>query len=878
LIKNKKSTTIALFLVLTMITPIIASPTATAASFKETYPFIQPMDNPIGVGQQVLLYFGITDPVAWPMTGYTGLTVTVTKPDGKVETLGPFSTDTTGGTGANYVPTMTGTYYFEVHFPEQVLTTLSQTVPAGTVMRASDSAKVPLNVTQQPIPYYPSMPLPTEYWSRPINDQLREWNVIAGNYLQRQLSTRDVGPTSMIRTSTTGPETAHILWTYQQVMGGIAGGDVATVGETGAALSYSDGSAYEGKWSAFMIGGIYYRNAPYQAQSHYQTVTAIDAHTGEQKWVINNTRTSFGQLMYWNTFNMQGAFAYLWDTDPYRTAQYRTAANTSGTVIPDPVYGNVWKAYDAYTGAWWYTMTNVPTGTMVYGPNGELLIYTIDQARGYMTMWNSSNIPELYNNADPNAAAFPYNWASWRPYGKVVNATGPFPITANTKNALPTGYAGYTWNVTIPKGLPGSPIKIRGNFTTGDYIMLGSTSTAQGQIRDPLSFWAVSLKPGEEGRLLWNKTYPITGNQTWTCRDASVEDDVFVLASRETREFNCYRLSTGEKLWGPTPPQEMLDWIGFAQTSWPDLIAYGKLYSGTYSGILHCYDVQTGELLWTYSSTDDYSESRMSANWPINTQFVADGKIYCATVDHSTNDPRPRGEPLFCLNATTGELIWKTSFSGVAVGGGPELEAILGDGIMVYMNIYDQRDYAFGKGPSTITVEAQPAAVTQGTSVVIQGTVTDISPGTAKYDLTARFPHGVPAVSDASMTDWMTYVYNQFPRPTNAIGVEVTLSVLDSNGNYREIGKTTSDSDGFYSFQWIPDISGKFTVYASFAGSKSYWPSHAVSAFTVDSAPPTPSPYPVTTQPPTDMYIIGSTIAIIIAIALVGLLILRKRP
>jgi hypothetical protein len=128
------------------------------------------------------------------------------------------------------------------------------------------------------------------------------------------------------------------------------------------------------------------------------------------------------------------------------------------------------------------------------------------------------------------------------------------------------------------------------------------------------------------------------------------------------------------------------------------------------------------------------------------------------------------------------------------------------------------------------------------------------------------------------MTDWMIYVYNQFPRPTNATGVEVTLSVLDSNGNFREIGKTTSDSDGFYSFKWIPDISGKFTVYASFAGSKSYWPSHAVSAFTVDSAAPTPSPYPVTTQPPTDMYIIGSTIAIIIAIAVVGLLMLRKRP
>jgi outer membrane protein assembly factor BamB len=881
---NKKTTTaISMLLILTFAISLIALPTTTADSFKETYAYIQPMDNPIGVGQQVLLYFGITDPMAWPQTGWTGLTVTVTKPDGTVETLGPFATDTTGGTGHIYVPTMTGTYYFEVHFPEQVLTTLSQSVPAGTVMRASDSGKVPLNVTQEPIPYYPSMPLPTEYWTRPINDQLREWATIGGNYLIRQLASRDVGPTSMIRSSTTGPESSHILWTYQQVMGGIAGGDVATVGQTGSSLSYSDGSAYEGKWSAFMIGGNYYRNAPYQAQSAYQTVTDINAHTGEQKWVLNNTRIAFGQLMYWNTFNMQGAFAYLWDTDPNRTAQYvLPGAVSSGTALYDPVYGNIWKAYDAYTGAWEYTMTNVPNGTMVYGPSGELLIYTVDQVHGYMTMWNSSNVPALYNNPDPNAAAFPYNWASWRPYGKTVNATAPFPITANTKNALPTGYSGYTWNVSIPKGLPGSPIKIRGNFTSGEYIMLGSTSTSQSQIRDPLNFWAINLKPGQEGTLLWNKTYPIEGNQTWTCRDASADDDVFVLASRETREFNCYSLSTGEKLWGPTAPQEMLDWIGFAQTSWPDLIAYGKLYSGTYSGIMHCYDVKTGKLLWTYTSTDDYSESRQSANWPMNIQFVADGKIYIATVDHSTNDPRPRDEPLICLNATTGDLIWKTPFEGVAVGGGPENEAILGDGIMVYMNLYDERDYAFGKGPSAITVEAPLASVTQGNSITIQGTVNDISPDTSKYALTARFPHGVPAVSDASMTEWMQYVYNQFPRPTNATGVDVTLSVIDSNGNFREIGKTTSDSDGFYSFQWIPDISGKFTVYASFAGSKSYWPSQAETAFAVDPAHPTEAPTATPTQSAADLYFVPAIAGLFVFVAIISvvlaLLMLRKRP
>jgi hypothetical protein len=87
--------------------------------------------------------------------------------------------------------------------------------------------------------------------------------------------------------------------------------------------------------------------------------------------------------------------------------------------------------------------------------------------------------------------------------------------------------------------------------------------------------------------------------------------------------------------------------------------------------------------------------------------------------------------------------------------------------------------------------------VTQGSSVVIRGTVTDISAGTNQNEQAARFPNGVPAMSDASMKDWMAYVYMQKPRPQDATGVPIVISVLDANGNYREIGNVTSDADGF---------------------------------------------------------------------------------
>ncbi len=202
----------------------------------------------------------------------------------------------------------------------------------------------------------------------------------------------------------------------------------------------------------------------------------------------------------------------------------------------------------------------------------------------------------------------------------------------------------------------------------------------------------------------------------------------------------------------------------------------------------------------------------------------------------------------------------------------------MGDSVIALYNTYDQQVYGIGKGPSAMTVEVPMAVVTMGSSVIIQGTVTDVSPGTSQTSVKLRFPNGVPAVSDESVGEWMKYVYVQFPRPTDTKGVDVTLSVLDANNNYREIGTAKANSDGFFTFNWKPDIEGQFTVYASFAGSKSYYPSHALSSFSVDPAP-TPTQTPEYPQPiDNTMTIVGVGVAILAAIAVVGLLLYRKKP
>jgi hypothetical protein len=179
-----------------------------------------------------------------------------------------------------------------------------------------------------------------------------------------------------------------------------------------------------------------------------------------------------------------------------------------------------------------------------------------------------------------------------------------------------------------------------------------------------------------------------------------------------------------------------------------------------------------------------------------------------------------------------------------------------------------------------MTVTAPDTASPLGASITIKGTINDISAGTKQDEQAARFPNGVAVVSDASQSAWMEYVYMQQPRPTTT-GVTVTLSVVDANGNYRDIGTTTSNN-GFFTYNWKPDITGTYTVYASFAGSESYYPSNAVTSFSVDPAATTPAP--TNTQPQFDSItqslqntIIIAAVAIIIAIAIVGILTLRKR-
>jgi len=620
-------------------------------------------------------------------------------------------------------------------------------------------------------------------------------------------------------------------------MGGLTGGDTGDVG-------YGTGDAYEGNWAgSVIISGVLYYNK-YTAASPQQSVVAIDLHTGQELWektFLGNQRIAFGQVLFWDSLNYQGGFSYLWVTS-----------------------GTNWYAFEPLTGDLKYNMTNVPSGTNYYGPNGEILKYSMTNIGNTtnpnwrLLQWNSTYV---VSNGKTGMA---YSWGS-QTQGVTYDASK----------------LGYDMNVSIPAlntagtTLPGSIQKV----FVGDEVIGASVNSAE------VDLWALSLQPGSQGTLLFSKSNPApsewaAGNLTlagWVAWDQ--QNNVGIYLTKENRKYYGFSLATGAYLWQTQQSEAFQDAWDATSGNRVRALANGIFYSASIGGTVYAYNDTTGSLMWTYNDTDVYHQGLYGNNWWTIITFITDGKIYIGNTDHSPIEPVWMGAPYFCLNATTGQLIWEANgmFRQSFWGG----RAIIGDSIIATQDTYDQRVYAIGQGPSATTVSAPDIAAPYNTPVVVKGTVMDVSPGTKDSSISLRFPNGVPAVSDDSQSNWMLYVYKQFAEPTNATGVHVSIDATDPNNNTVHIGDTTTDSSGTFSYMFTPTLSGKYTISVTFTGSSSYYGSSAQTALAVmQSEQPTATPTALS-QSITETYFVPAVIGIIITIIAVGavlaVLMLKRR-
>jgi hypothetical protein len=394
-------------------------------------------------------------------------------------------------------------------------------------------------------------------------------------------------------------------------------------------------------------------------------------------------------------------------------------------------------------------------------------------------------------------------------------------------------------NITGLSDLEGTPYKYNKNTIIGTDFARGSLEFS------PANMWCIGVDLINGPSLLWSRTWDFPGPGQISIEDVSEVEDLFIVSTKETRVTYGFRLSTGAQIWGPTPSRFYTDnWGHSSGNSW-DIIAdgYGKVIAGNYGGVVWCYDATDGSVLWTYTNEDPYVETLHGNNWRFRPAIVTDGKLYIENTEHNPRDPQPRGAPFVCIDLETGERIWQINYRA----GEWSTYGIIGDSTIVIQNTYDQHIYAIGKGPSETTLKVETNGIKLGSLAVVSGTVMDVSPGTKDSKIALRFPGGVPAIADAHMSDWMYYVYNQFSRPADAVGVEVRIQVVDPAGAYAWIGTATSDAWGNYEYSFIPQMKGTYTILATFVGSESYYGSQQTTYLTVGDAPapyPTIPPYP----------------------------------
>jgi hypothetical protein len=113
--------------------------------------------------------------------------------------------------------------------------------------------------------------------------------------------------------------------------------------------------------------------------------------------------------------------------------------------------------------------------------------------------------------------------------------------------------------------------------------------------------------------------------------------------------------------------------------------------------------------------------------------------------------------------------------------------------------------------------------------------------------------------------------------PTNVTGVTVVLQATDPNGNFVTIGTATSDQSGVFKKLWTPEVTGEYRITAKFAGTQSYGESQAQTAIGITNAPSTQAPPQYPAQVDNTLTIVGMGIAIMIVVAIVGLMVLRKK-
>jgi hypothetical protein len=823
--------------------PLPAGVTVNATVHTTAYLSFRP--QPVGLGQPFLVNLW-TIPAPAVSRMQLDYKVTITKPDGTKDVLVMDSYPDDGTQWFEYVADQVGTWKLKFEFPGTyfpagrysrgyiVTNTTGTLYTESAYYEPSSTPEQTLTVQEKMVLSWPSEPLPTDYWTRPVAYEHRDWWPILGNYPWH-------GPGVGIGTMwdelypdtnqywgfyyfvpwVQGPNSAHVVWKRLAVsVAGILGGDWGLKAADQTILSVNSPTG---------TPNIIYGGRAYQ--------TLIKDVNGEAKPVWQSYDIRTGEV-YWEHATAVASPAFGPSAATYYAPsyiEYATGLNPSGGGDPTGTItavnllfigqGRLIKYYP-FTGEVTANVSIAPLSSATYYMNGYAL-----------------SVQNIGNVTVPN-----YRLINWTTIGTSTNFTSRIVS-----------------NVTWPFSSLGTAV----DYNVGISALVSTISRGGAYVA--LNAMAADLKTGA---LLWNITREGETSYSASCVTA---DHGKLAILTEQGYYLALNLISGTEAWKSERMDYPWDEAGFG--AYAVQSAYGLLYHEGYSAI-YAFNWKTGKIAWkhetpaAYPYETPYVDENGTTVYSWNTDaWVADGKVYVYNTEHSATVPITRGWGLHCINATTGEGIWSVMLPGASSKHIEDIGAIA-DG---YLSIFgsDGYTYVFGKGKSATTVTAPDTTVPLGTSVLIKGTVLDQSPAQP----------GTPCVSKESMATQMEYLHKQMPidgiyHNETLTGVPLTLTAIGSDNTVIDIGTTTSNGYyGTFSKAWTPPKEDTYTIMASFNGDDSYGSSTAATAVSVGPAPasPTPTPTPQPQAQPDNTPLIYTTVAIILAIAIATVLLLRRR-
>jgi hypothetical protein len=804
----------------------------------------------VGIGQTILVNMWVT-PAVQPSRLFTDFKVTITDPEGNAKEIVMDSYRADATAWFEYLVDKIGTWTLKFDFPGGYFPAGNYTTTGGAFGSATTAfptsawykpASSPLRtltVQQDWVPSWPEAALPTDYWTRPVHVENREWWTISGNFPATGYQATgpwdtmypDTSPTWNARHKFTpwveGPNTAHIVWKEQNNIAGLTGGQTGQYGVTGAPSTPS--IIYAGRcYESYAKPGV-------GATSQYYW-RCYDLRTGQTYWeypaVTTTTTSIFGTT---TTALAPNIIEYI---GPVQSEV--AGAEAAGAWSVSLMYiggGRIYK---------WNPWTGVMTSNISISPLSSATFYKQSVGRNSEPM--AIGIQDLGAAAGTQRYRLINFTTSSGGYGSSISDTNfATKVRTNTtylRSSLPTQI---DWNTGLGATVAG--VTVAGVF--------------MGQNITGFNAWT--------GQQLWTKII----NEPVYSGSCDIVDHGKIAVLSDRGYYVATDLATGAEAW--KSERMHYPWTSTGFGAYSAMSAYGMLYRESYDGI-YAFNWTNGKIVWHYEAPtgSPYETPYTGANdtgvYPFYSFGVggqlADGKFYTWTYEHTESWPVTRGWGIHCIDCMTGKGVWNLT--------GCIQPAAIADGYLVGGNSYDGYKYAFGKGKSATTVTAPDASIPLGTTLTIKGSVLDQSPAQP----------GTPCVSADSMKTQMEYLHMQLPiggiwNNLTMTGIEVSLTAVGADGSYVDIGKATTDAYyGTFEFAWTPAAEGTYKIIANFEGDESYSSSGASTAVTVGPAPAEQQQIDI--PPPADMtplyYLVAAaTVVIVLAVVAVGVLLLRKR-